>query len=141
MAENKTKENDASVQEFLEKVEPEKKKDDALAILELMQEVTGAEPKMWGASIVGFGSYHYKYESGREGDFCRMAFSPRKRNISLYVMDGLHNYEDLLDSLGKHKIGKSCLYINKLADVDQDVLRELLERSIANMKELYPDNS
>ena len=141
MAENKTKENDASVQEFLEKVEPEKKKDDALAILELMQEITGAEPKMWGASIVGFGSYHYKYESGREGDFCRMAFSPRKKNISLYVMDGLDNHTELLGSLGKHKVGKSCLYINKLADVDQDVLRELLEQSLATMNERYPEGA
>ena len=139
MAANKTQPTEASVIEFLEQVEPEKKRDDALEILRLMQDVSGYEPTLWGSSIVGFGRYHYKYESGREGDFLRIGFSPRKRNFALYIMDGVSNYDDLLSKLGKYKNGKSCLYINKLADVDKDVLRELMERSLEAMKERYPE--
>lgn len=98
-----------------------------------MQEVTGAEPRLWGSSIVGFGDYHYKYESGREGDWFVTGFSPRKQNLTLYIMAGFDNYDQLLSRLGKYKTGKSCLYINKLDDVDLDVLKELVAQSAAHM--------
>ncbi len=134
MAENKTKENDADVVAFLNGVADERKRQDSFAILALMQEVTRMEPKMWGDSIVGFGKYHYKYESGREGDMPITGFSPRKQSLTLYIMPGFARYEDLMAKLGKHKTGKSCLYINKLADVDTAVLRELVAQSVAHMK-------
>lgn len=134
MAENKTKENDADVVAFLNGVADERKRQDSFAVLALMQEVTGMEPKMWGDSIVGFGKYHYKYESGREGDMPITGFSPRKQSLTLYIMPGFERYEDLMAKLGKHKTGKSCLYINKLADVDTAVLRELVTQSVAHMK-------
>ena len=134
MAEPKTTRNDDSVEEFLNSVEHEQKRKDAFAILDLMKEVTGDEPQMWGSSIVGFGSYHFKYASGREGDWMAVGFSPRKQNLTLYIMPGFEHYDELLGKLGKHKIGKSCLYINKLADVDQDVLRELVAHSVEHMK-------
>ena len=123
---NKTTENDASVTTFLNSVEHEGKRNDALRILDMMRLCTGEEPKMWGSSIVGFGKYHYKYDSGREGDFMKVGFSPRKQNISLYIMTGFDRYDELMNKLGKHKTGKSCLYINKLADVDEEVLKELI---------------
>lgn len=138
MAELKTQRNDASVTEFLHAIEHEQKRNDAFAILDLMQEVTGAEPQMWGSSIVGFGSYRYKYASGREGDWMMVGFSPRKQNLTLYIMPGFEHYEELMGKLGKHKTGKSCLYINKLADVDQDVLKELVTQSVAHMKATNP---
>ncbi len=141
MAANKTQPTEASVLEFLEQVEPEKKRDDALEILRLMQDVSGYVPTLWGSSIVGFGRYHYRYESGREGDFLRIGFSPRKRNFALYIMDGISNYDDLLSKLGKYKNGKSCLYINRLADVDKEILRELMVRSLEAMKERYPEEA
>jgi hypothetical protein len=133
MAELKTKPTEASVQAFLDSVESEQKRQDAFAILELMREATQEEPVMWGESIVGFGSYHYRYASGREGDWFLAGFSPRKRNLTLYIMSGFDEYDDLLAKLGKHKTGKSCLYLNKLADVDQEVLRELVQQSAAHM--------
>lgn len=138
MAELKTQKNDASVEAFLEGVAGEKKLQDSYAILELMRDVTGQEPAMWGTSIVGFGSYHYKYASGREGDWFLAGFSPRKQNLTLYIMSGFDEYEELLAKLGKYKTGKSCLYINKLEDVDPEVLRELVRRSVAHMAEAYP---
>jgi hypothetical protein len=134
MAENKIRQTDADVEAFLNAVPEERKRQDSFAILELMKEVTGEEPKMWGASIVGFGSYHYKYASGREGDMAITGFSPRKQNLTLYIMGGFDNYEDLRARLGKHKVGKSCLYVNKLDDVDQDVLREMVQRSVTYMR-------
>lgn len=134
MAENKTQLNDASVEAFLHAVEPEQKRNDALAILQLMQEVTGEVPKMWGTSIVGFGTYHYKYESGREGDSLIVGFSPRKQNLTLYIMPGFKHYEDLLSRLGKHSTGKACLYVNKLKEINLDVLRELVAKSVDHMK-------
>lgn len=134
MAEVKTKKTDDSVTDFLNKVENEKKRADSFAILNLMQEITGEEPKMWGTSIVGFGDYHYKYESGREGDWFLAGFSPRKQNLTLYIMAGFDEYDQLLEKLGKHAIGKSCLYIKKLEDVDQEVLKELVSRSVEHMK-------
>lgn len=134
MAELKTKLNDASVKEFLESIEHDGKREDAYAVLELMKEVTGEEPKMWGSSIVGFGSYHYQYASGREGEWMQVGFSPRKQSLTLYIMPGFDEYEELMTKLGKHKTGKSCLYINKLADVDRDVLKELVKLSVDHMR-------
>jgi hypothetical protein len=99
-----------------------------------MQEVTGSEPVMWGPSIVGFGSYHYTYASGREGDWMLSAFSPRKRNLTLYIMAGFERYDEIMKRLGKFKTGSSCLYINKLDDIDRDVLRELVTESVAHMR-------
>ncbi len=133
MSDPKTKKNDASVVSFLNGVENEKRRTDSFVVLDLMKEVTGEKPTMWGTSIVGFGSYHYKYASGREGDWMKVGFSPRKRNMTLYIMDGFGSYDSLLDNLGKYKTGKSCLYINKLEDVDQTVLRKLVKQSFKSM--------
>jgi hypothetical protein len=105
-----------------------------------MKDVTGEEPKMWGQGIVGFGTYHYVYASGREGDWPLAGFSPRKRNLTLYIMAGFKRYDDLMSKLGKYKTGKSCLYINKLDDIDLDVLRELVHHSIEYMKQKYPNS-
>jgi hypothetical protein len=135
MAELKTKQNEQDVYEFLDGVSNETRKNDSYAVLELMRTTTGMEPKMWGDSIVGFGSYHYKYASGREGDWFLTGFSPRKQSLTLYIMPGFDEYEALLEKLGKHKIGKSCLYINKLADVDLSVLKTLIEKSVKKMVE------
>jgi hypothetical protein len=134
MAELKTKINDASVEDFLNNVADEKRRRDCCTVLELMREVTGEEPQMWGASIVGFGSYSYKYASGREGEWPLTAFSPRKQNLTLYIMSGFTNYDVLMAQLGRHKTGKSCLYINKLEDINLVVLRELVTQSIAHVK-------
>lgn len=135
MAELKTKKNDGDVEAFLNTVEPEKKRKDSFEILELMEEVTGEKATMWGESIIGFGSYHYTYASGREADWMLVGFSPRKQNITLYIMSGFDNYQNLLDKLGKHKTGKSCLYIKKIEDVDTDVLRDLVKQSVDHMIE------
>lgn len=134
MADVKTKVNDASVEAFLNGVEDEKKRRDSFAVLQLMQEVTGEEPKMWGPSIVGFGSYHYKYASGREGDWMLTGFSPRKQALTLYIMAGFKRYEELMARLGKYKTGKSCLYVKKLEDVDLPTLRELVRGSVEHMR-------
>jgi hypothetical protein len=133
MAELKTKPTDASVEAYLNCVEPEKKRQDSFAVLELMREVTGEEPKMWGSSIIGFGSYHYKYASGREADWMLVGFAPRKQALTLYIMSGFEGYDELMADLGKHKTGKSCLYINKLDDIDLDTLRELVKQSVEHM--------
>ena len=139
MAELKTKKNDASVEGFLTGVENERRREDSFVVLEMMKRITGEEPTMWGSSIVGFGSYHYRYASGREGDWPRIGFSPRKQRLTLYVMPGFSNYDDLLSRLGKHRTGKSCLYVNKLADVDMDVLEQLIRSSLDAMREMYPE--
>ncbi len=123
MAELKTKASDASVSAFLQSVDGEQKRRDARDILALMKEVTGKRPRMWGTSIVGFGSYHYKYQSGREGDWLVMGFSPRKKNLAVYIMLEFSHYSSLMNKLGKYKTGKSCLYLRRLGDVDQKVLR------------------
>lgn len=133
MAELKTKMNDADVEAFLNGIEDKRKREDSFAVLELMKKLTGNEPKMWGASIIGFGNYQYKYQSGREGDWFMTGFSPRKQNLVLYIMSGFSRYDELLAKLGKHKTGKSCLYINKLEDVDLDVLAEMIEKSMENV--------
>ena len=138
MSELKTQKNDASVEDFLNSVEPEKKREDCFAIIEMMKQVTGEEAVMWGASIVGFGSYHYKYASGRENDWFLVGFSPRKQNLTLYIMSGFDHYDALLSDLGKYKTGKSCLYLNKLEDVDEGVLRELIKQSVDHMIETNP---
>ena len=133
MAELKTQKNDGNIEIFLNSVTHDKRRADAFQVLELMKEVTGETPKMWGDSIVGFGSYHYTYASGREGDWFLAGFSPRKQNLTLYIMSGFDEYDDLMARLGKFKTGKSCLYINKLEDVDQDVLKELVKKSTEHM--------
>lgn len=129
MAENKTVKTGASVEDFIAGVENKRRREDGIALLEMMREITGLEPEMWGPSIVGFGDLRYKYESGREGDMFLTGFSPRKRSLSLYVTSEFDMYEALLARLGKHRRGASCLYINKLADVDAGVLRELVRRA------------
>ncbi len=134
MAELKTKVNKASVDKFIKGVKDEQTRDDCFKIAEMMQKATKAEPKMWGTSIVGFGTYHYKGASGREGDWFVAGFSPRKQNLTLYIMTGFDEYEDLLAKLGKHSTGKACLYIKRLADVDLKVLKELITKSVKHMQ-------
>lgn len=133
MAELKTKPTNEDVHAFINSIADEQRRQDSQAILALMQEATGAEPQMWGDSIVGFGHYHYKYASGREGDWFLTGFAPRKQNLTLYIMAGFEQYDTLLARLGKHKTGKSCLYLKRLADVDCDILRELVRQSAAHM--------
>jgi hypothetical protein len=135
MTELKTRVNDQNVQAFIGAVPDEQKRQDCYDILALMQEVTGYEPKMWGNSIVGFGSYHYRYASGREGDWFLTGFSPRKQNMTLYIMAGFDQYDELMAKLGKYKTGKSCLYIKRLGDVDQETLRELVRQSARHVAE------
>ena len=137
MAKNKTQPTRVSATSFLETISPNSKKEDALKVLSLMEEITNEEAVMWGSSIIGFGQYHYKYESGREGDFLMIGFSPRKQNLTIYLMTGFEDYERLLSKLGKYKTGKSCLYIKKLDDVDENVLIELLTNSYQAMKTKY----
>jgi len=129
MAELKTKKNNSSVDKFIESIPDFDTRNDCWTLLNMMKQITKAEPQMWGESIIGFGNYHYKYESGREGDWFITGFSPRKQNLTLYVMTGFGEYELLLKKLGKHKTGKSCLYIHKLDDVDLNVLKELITKS------------
>ena len=136
MAELKTKKNESSVTKFLDGVKDEKKRQDSYTILKLMKQITKAEPKMWGTSIIGFGSYHYKYASGREGDWFVTGFSPRKQNLTLYIMSGISKYPDLLKKLGKFKTGKGCLYINKIEDIDIKTLKELIKQSVGYLKKL-----
>ncbi|MDX1531118.1 MAG: DUF1801 domain-containing protein [Rhodothermales bacterium] len=134
MAALKTAPTDANVEAFLATVEDDARRADCYTVLELMRRVTGEPPTMWGDSIVGFGSYHYVYDSGREGDWFLAGFSPRKRNLTLYVMAGFDRYEALLERLGKYKTGKSCLYVNRLDDVDLGVLEELVRRSVEHVR-------
>ncbi len=129
VAELKTRPTDDSVMKFLNSVGDEKKRADSFKILDLMREVTGEEPRMWGSSIVGFGSYHYKYASGREGDWFVTGFSPRKQSLTLYIMAGFAEYDELLENLGKYATGKACLYIKKLEDVDMPTLKKLVKFS------------
>ena len=136
MAELKTRPNDRSVEEYLNAITDERKRRDSLTVLELMEQVTGAEARMWGDSIIGFGSYHYKYASGREADWFLTGFAPRKRNLTLYIMSGFSEYDALLEKLGKFKTGKACLYINKIEDIDQKKLRELIELSVEELRSL-----
>ena len=139
MATNKTQPTEQTPLGFIDQVEPARRKDDALVLLELFEKISGAPPRMWGASIIGYGQYHYKYESGREGDFMRIGFSPRKANMVVYLMPGYQDFSKELARLGKHRIGKSCLYINKLADIDLGVLEEMATKSLALMADKYPE--
>ncbi len=137
MPEQKTKPTPQSVTQFLNQVEDEQKREDSFELVEMMGKVTGQKPVMWGASIVGFGQYHYKYASGHEGDSCLTGFSPRKQSISVYITAGFEESQDLLKKLGKYKTSVGCLYIKKLADVDRAVLEKLIERSVKTLKERY----
>ncbi|PLT28857.1 DUF1801 domain-containing protein [Peribacillus deserti] len=139
MYELKTKETENNVIEFIEAVESPKKREDAYKLLDIFTETTGYTAKMWGPSIIGFGSYHYKYESGHEGDAPLVGFSPRKAKISLYFAPGDQEREQLLQKLGKHTTGKACVYINKLADVDIDIIKALIVQSVELLKQRYPD--
>jgi hypothetical protein len=140
MYELKTRENDSSVIEFIENVDNPKKREDAYRLLDIFTETTGYPAKMWGPGIIGFGSYHYKYDSGHEGDAPLVGFSPRKAKISLYFATGDTERESLLKDFGKHTSGKACVYINKVADIDSEVLKALIHQSVAFLKERYPDN-
>lgn len=133
MAELKTQPNDKSVEAYLNAIPDEAKRKDCFTLLEMMQQVTGAPPVMWGEAIVGFGNYHYCYETGREGDWFLVGFSPRKQNLTLYFMSGFDQYESLLARLGKHSIGKSCLYVKRLSDIDLPTLQELVRLSTEQM--------
>jgi hypothetical protein len=134
MAEPKTKKTKASVAEFLNAIEDPQKRKDSKTIVKMMKEATGIKPAMWGAGMVGFGNYHYKYASGREGDWFLTGFAPRKQDLTLYIMDGFKSYKPLMKRLGKYKTGKACLYIKRLDDVDVVALRELITRSVKNKK-------
>jgi hypothetical protein len=139
MAELKTKPTQVDVLDFLGKLSDDQRRNDCLVVLELMKAATGADPLMWGASIVGFGRYQYRYESGRTGEWPVIGFSPRKNDLTLYIMPGFDRYESLLARLGKHKTGKSCLYLKRLSDVDLVVLKELIEESVKAMAPLRVD--
>ena len=138
MSDLKNKKNDASVLDFINSVEDEQKRQDCYEIMGIMKEITGEEPKMWGNSIVGFGSYHYKYNSGREGDWFLTGFSPRKQNLSLYIMSGFDHYDTMMAKLGKYKTGKSCLYIKQLADIDGNILKKMITDSVEMISNMYP---
>lgn len=138
MAELKTRKTNASPKAFLESIEDEGRRKDCATLVRIMQRATKAPPRMWGPSIVGFGSYHYVYESGREGDWFLTGFSPRKRDLTVYVMAGFDRYDALMKKLGKHATGKSCLYLKRLEDVDVDVLEELVTASVKHLAKRYP---
>jgi hypothetical protein len=132
MAEQKTKKTDASVEDFIESVKDAEQREDSRTLLRLMQRTTGKKPKMWGASIVGFGEVHYRYDSGHEGDTCLAGFSPRSKKIAIYLMAGLENVKPMLKKLGKHSTGVGCLYVRRLADVDADVLESIVRQAVKN---------
>lgn len=136
--ENKTTQTDASVEAFLATVADQQKVADTRAVMAMMADATGEPGKMWGTSIIGFGSYHYKYDSGREGDFMIVGLSPRKANLTLYIMPGYGEFQQQIDALGKVKTGKSCVYIKKLEQIDLAALRDLIQQSVAYMREKYP---
>jgi predicted CopG family antitoxin len=133
VAELKTKETQESVSAFLKKITDKNRREDCLAVVDIMRDVTGEEPKMWGSSIVGFGRYRYKYESGREAEWMITGFSPRKGDLTLYILGGFDSLSDLMMRLGKYKTGKSCLYLKKLEDVDLNVLKKLVAKSVRLM--------
>jgi hypothetical protein len=135
MAELKTKPTQASVKEFLNQIPDKERREDCFAVAKLMEEITGEKPKMWGPSIVGFGTYHYKYASGREGDWPVTGFSPRKKDLTLYIMMGFEKHPELMEKLGKHSVGKSCLYIKRLSDVHVPTLKKLIKESISDLRD------
>lgn len=134
MAERKTQQTTASVESFLKGVKDEGRRQDCFRVLEIMKAATKSEPAMWGTSIVGFGRHNYKYESGTTGEWFLVGFSPRKQDLTLYLMSGLERYKDLLKNLGKHKTGRACLYIKRLEDVDQSALKTLIKQSVADIQ-------
>ena len=138
MAEPKTQRTKRSVDAFLKSIPDEQKRKDAFALVDIMRKTTKAEPVMWGSNIVGFGTYRYKYASGREGDWPLTGFSPRKQNLTLYIMSGFEQYDELLKSLGKFKTGKACLYVNRLDDIDLPTLRKLIKQSVQHMIKTHP---
>lgn len=140
MGKNKTTETERSVIDFINTAPDEAKRKDALELLKIMQEVTGFEPKMWGSGIIGFGNYHYKYESGHEGEAPLAAFSPRKDAVSLYLSSSFENKEELLSKFGKHKAGKGCIYIKKLTDINAEILKQMISLSVDYLKKSYPSN-
>lgn len=137
MSELKTKQTQADVVEFLSGLDDEQRKSDCLALLEIFKQVTNEPPKMWGSSIVGFGSYHYKYESGQQGDWPLISFSPRKQNLTIYIMSGFKEHDHIMQELGKYKTGSSCLYIKRLSDINTNKLQDLIKDSVAFMKNKY----
>lgn len=138
MTENKTQARDDDVRAFLQSVEHPVRRADGLALLEMFEAVTGFEARMWGPTIVGFGRYHYRYDSGREGESLATGFSSRAGNLSIYIMPGYQDYSAILEKLGRHKLGKSCLYVNKLADIDLDVLKELVQAGLRDLDAMWP---
>jgi hypothetical protein len=138
MSSNKTVATDQKVEDFINSVDDEQKRKDSWDMIRLMEKITGQAARMWGSSLVGFGSYHYKYESGREGDFFLTGFSPRKTAFTIYIMPGFSNYAELMEKLGPHKTGKSCLYVKSLQVIDRTVLEQLIRDSVAHMKGKYP---
>ncbi len=138
MAGNKTAPTSVDPRKYLAGVTPDRRQSDGLELLTLFEQITGQPGVMWGSSIIGFGQYHYRYDSGREGDFLATGFSPRKANLVLYIMPGYQDYSAILNRLGKHRLGKSCLYINKLADVDQTVLEELIRTGLRDLRAKWP---
>lgn len=138
MAELKTKITTASVEKFLDTIDDEQRRDDCYEVMKLMSKTTKQPAKMWGTAIVGFGTYHYKYASGQEGDWPPVAFSPRKQNLTLYIMPGFEEYAGLMEKLGKYKTGKACIYIKKLSDIDLKVLTQLIKQSYDYMVKKYP---
>ena len=139
MAELKTRPTNASVDAFIDGIDQDGRRKDARRLLAMMQRVTQEPPRMWGDRIVGFGSYHYRYASGREGDWPLIGLSPGKRNLTLYIMPGFDDYQPLLARLGKHRTGKSCLYLNKLQGIDMRALEDLIRQSVADMRRRYPE--
>ena len=137
MSDLKTRPTGDDPESWLAAVPDERRRADAREVMEMMREATGEEPRMWGGSIIGFGEYHYRYETGREGDWFLTGLSPRKSALTVYIMAGFDRYDELMARLGKHTTGRSCLYIKRLSDVDMDVLRELVERSVAHMRATY----
>lgn len=141
MAELKTKPTGVAVDAFLDAVPNPQRREDGKRVRAMMERLSGQPAAMWGPSIIGFGSYHYKYDSGHEGTMCRLGFSPRKAELVLYVLTGTEDQEALLARLGKHKTGKACLYIKRLSDVDEAVLEELIAEALAYMAEKYPEDA
>ncbi len=139
MAETKTRPTTVSVADFIAAVEDPRRREDATALVAILEEETGEPATLWGASIIGFGAYHYRYDSGHEGDSCLVGFSPRKANLVLYMAADEPERTERLSRLGKHKSGKGCVYVNRLADVDERVLREMARVSVATLKARYPD--
>jgi hypothetical protein len=141
MAESRTVPSAESVDAFIRKVADEGRRADALCLREMMERVSGEPAVLWGSSIVGFGAYRYRYASGRTGSMARIGFSPRAKEIVVYLMDGFPEHQDLLERLGRHRTGKACLYIRRLSDIDRDVLEELVSASLLHMRERYPDGA